>query len=204
MNTLASKQHLATSICAALLAGFAPLAGAQSLLYQWNFDNATGNGSTFTAAPSAGSGSLGTLTDLNSGVGPSAPAGSGLTGAAGDLALVQPTYGAGGAGAVGGQLGDLSSLSSFTVSLWFNLNSTVTNFGNMNGQGGLNARLFNVANSASGDGNRLYFALNTGTNLQFGVNNAGSSGVTLGAGAQGQGNSGAFGLFGNASSTMKD
>jgi hypothetical protein len=188
-----------TALLAAALAVLASTAQSQTLLYQWNFDNATGSGATFTAAPSAGSGALGTLTDLNSGAGPAAPANSGLTGGAGDLGLVQPAYGVTGAGAIGGLLGDLSGVSGFTVSAWFNLNSTATNFGAYGSAGALNSRLFDIGNTSNGDGNRLYFALNTGTNLQFGVNQAGSTGPITGQ----QGTTpGAFGLFGNASSTM--
>jgi len=174
-------------------------AQAQTLLYQWNFDNASGSGSSFTAAPSAGSGALGTLTDLNGGPNPSAPAGSGLTGTAGDLALSQPAFGVSGAGAIGGLLGNLSSISAFTVSAWFNLNSTATNFSAYGSAGALNSRLFDIGNSSNGDGNRLYFALNTGTNLQFGVNQAGSTGPITGQ--QGT-TSGAFSLFGNSSGSM--
>jgi hypothetical protein len=193
------KLSIASCRAVAAIAILASAAHAQTLLYQWNFDNATGSGSSFSAVPSAGTGALGILSNLNSGAGPAAPASSGLSGAASDLALVQPVYGAGGAGAIGGLLGDLSGVSGFTVSAWFNLDASASNFGAYGSAGALNSRLFDIGNTSNGDGNRLYFALNTGTNLQFGVNQAGSTGPFTGQ--QGT-SSGAFSLFGNAPSTM--
>lgn len=166
------KKTLVTFIT---LVGLGTLVNAQTLLYEWNFDNATGSGTSLSFAPSAGSGTLGTLTDANAGLGLSTPAGSGVSGAAGDLGFVQSSaYGTAGAGALSGQLGDLSAVSSFTVTLWFNLAANAT-------ANPLNSRLFTINSGAGGDGNRLYISLNTGTNLQFGVNTA-STGVILGTG----------------------
>jgi hypothetical protein len=56
--------------------------------------------------------------------------------------------------------------------LWFNLGGNATAIP-------LNSRLFEIANSSDGDGNRLYFALNNGTNLQFGVNQANTGVITV-------------------------
>src|SRR5439155_23853250 len=77
----------------AVLSGLAVSAPAQTLLYQWGFDNATGSGTTLTAPPSYIDGSMtgGVLTNFNNGGGVSgltAPSGSGLTGGASDLGLV--------------------------------------------------------------------------------------------------------------------
>lgn len=191
-----TSQLPSITLCAALLAAIAVTTQAQTLLYQWNFDNATGADATWTAAPSGGSGTLGTLTDLNLGAGLSSPAASGRTGAGGDLALVQPTYGVTGAGVAGGLLGNLSTISGFTTTLWFNLNASAAGIVNFSG------RLFDIANTGTGDGNRLFFALNVGTNLQFGVNQAGSTGPILGGGAQGQSTTGAFGTVGATLNNM--
>ena len=165
-------------LVAILAAGTAP---AQTLLYQWNLNNATGTGTTLTAAPSVIDGSMtgGVLTNLNGAAGLAVPAGSGVYGpfSATDLGLVNSTAYRSTAGLLGTRAGDLSSVSAFTVSLWFNLNATVTNFSTLNG-GALLSRLVNIATTVTGDGDELYFALNTGTNLQFGVNRANTGTVT--------------------------
>jgi hypothetical protein len=88
-----------TALCVAVLTGLAATAEAQFGFDPWNFDNASGSDATFSAAMSGGSGTLGTLTDLNGGTRISAPAGSGWTGQPGDLALLQTSnFGVTGAG----------------------------------------------------------------------------------------------------------
>lgn len=178
-----TSQLPSITLCAALLAAIAVTTQAQTLLYQWNFDNATGTDATWTSALSGGSGTGGNLINLGTTPGLSSPAGSGLSGAAADLGLVQPAFGVN-SGVAGGLLGDLTGVTTFTVSAWFKLGA------NLSG-GTLNARIFDISSFINGDGNRLYFALNTGTNLQFGVNLA-STGPVLGSQGPGSGQNGAF------------
>jgi hypothetical protein len=182
-----SKIMKKTLVTFLALVGVSAMVNAQTLLYDWNFDNATGSGATLSVAPSAGSGSLGLLTPQNGFTsGLSTPAGSGVSGQSWDLGLVNTSiYNVNGGGALGGQLGNLSGVSTFTTTLWFKPDAWA--------QFGDNSRFFNIANAANGDGNRLYYAMNTGTNVQFGVNNAGSSGVIYGASV---GAASPFGLYG--------
>lgn len=173
------KFALSLLVCLLLAAS----AGSQTLLYQWNLNNATGTGATLAAAPSAIDASMtgGVLTNLNGVAGLSVPAGSGVNGAnnSADLGLINSTAYRSTAGAFGGGVGNLSAFNSFTVSLWFNLNATVTSFSSLNG-GALVSRLLDITttNTAAADGDELYFALNTGTNLQFGVNRANTGTTT--------------------------
>lgn len=164
-----------------------PTVFAQTLLYRWSFDNATGSGATLAVPPATvdtADGYTGGNMSLfvNSGATLSAPAGSGLGGGtnAADLALVNSgTYNSA-ASALAGGVGNLSKITNFTVSLWFKLNAGVTNFAAINGAG-FNARLFCIDTNYNGtggtaaDGNELYFALaqpsgaGQPARIQFGV-----------------------------------
>jgi len=169
---------------------------AQTLLYQWNFDNATGTGTTLTAAPSYIDASMtgGKFINENNGAGLSAPAGSGLYGVlrSPDLGLVNSNAYRSTAGAFRSGAGDLSSVSSFTVGVWFNLNASVTNFSTLNG-GALFSRLLNIATTPTGDGDELYFALNSGNALQFGVNQTNTGNTSANT---------VFGTLGTSPATM--
>ena len=169
------------ALCGLIGIGMVASSQAQTLKYNWNINNASGTGAGLTIAPSGGNGTLGTLTPLaNSGAAFSTPAGSGLSGGASDLGLVSATPYRSAAGVIGGTLGDLTSINTaggFTVSLWFDLNASATSFGSLNG-GALNARLFDIASTSAGDGDRLFFSLNTGTNIQVGVNTASTGPIT--------------------------
>ncbi len=173
-----------------------PSVPAQTLLYQWTFDNAIGNGPSLTAAPSFIDASMtgGVLNNLNAGPGLSALAGSGVYGwiTASDLGRVDSTAYRSTSGVLGTGVGDLSSISAFTVGLWFKLNGSVTSFSSLNG-GALLSRLVNIATTAAGDGDELYFALNTGNALQFGVNRANTGTISA---------NNVFGTVGTSPATM--
>jgi hypothetical protein len=174
--------RLVLAVCLGLALG--STAFGQTLLYQWNFDNATGTGSSLAVPPvvvdTAAGYFGGNLTVLNGGTSLSTPAGSGVFGAATntDLGLVNSGfYATAGGGALAGVVGNLSAITNFTVSLWFNLNANATNFSSVNGAQ-YNPRLFcidsNYNNTGSADGNELYFGLAQPTGagqerIQFGV-----------------------------------
>ncbi len=191
MNNTPSKRSL-NRVCWLLSAAWLLLllgasAQGQILLYQWNFDNATGSGNSLLV-PSAVIDSADGYTGGNlfplvtSGATLSTPPGSGLGGSTNpaDLALVNSgTYNSA-ASALAGGGGNLSNITNFTVSLWFNLNAGVTNFATVNGAG-YNGRLFCIDTNYNGiggtaaDGNELYFALAQSSaagqplRIQFGV-----------------------------------
>ncbi len=164
-----------------------PVAYGQTLLYKWNFDNATGSGGSLAVPPAvvdAADGYTGGNLSLfvTSGLTVSTPASSGLGGStnAADLGLVNSGLYNTAASVLAGDVGDMSKITNFTVSLWFNVNAAVANFGSVNGAG-FNARLFcmdtnkNGTGGTAADGNELYLALATpaaGTGplrIQFGV-----------------------------------
>ncbi len=150
-----------------------PMAYGQTLLYKWSFDNATGSGASLAVPPAvvdaADGYTGGNLSVFVNGAGGtlSTPAGSGLYGDTNalDLGLVNSgLYNSSAAGALAGDVGDMSKITNFTVSLWFNLNAAVANFGSVNGAG-FNGRLFCIDTNKNGtggtaaDGNELYLAL---------------------------------------------
>lgn len=173
------KSHLYKfALPALLLAGLNSAAPAQTLLYQWNFDNATGSGSTLTVAPSFIDGSMigGTMTNTFASASISSPSGSGVTGAASNLGLVQTAnFGTASAGSLQAQVGGLNAITAFTVGIWFNYNASVTSFSAL----GSAPRLFDIQTATGSDGNELYLALNTGTNLQVGVSGGTRKNTTI-------------------------
>jgi hypothetical protein len=171
---------------------------AQTPLFQWNMDNASGSGAGLTIAPSYIDGSMtgGVFFQGNANNTITTPASSGLTGGAGDLGVVQSSvYNAVSSTMVAGA-GNLNTLGDFTLSLWFNLGGNYSTT-----PGSINARIFDVNTAVNGDGNELYFAINNWTNMQFGVNNGANTGIIFGNGVQGN-SAGAFSLFNNDISNM--
>src|ERR1017187_5149055 len=174
---------------------------AQTLLYYWNFNNSTGSGASLTTPPAyldTADGFTGGSFVLvaNTAVGLATPSGSGLsnawTSAPADLALVNPTAYRSAAGVYQAPVGSLGAISSsFTVTLWFKYNASVTSFNPLNG-GGLNARLMDINSGSLQDGNELYFAVNTGNGIQVGVNTASTGPIA----------SGLFGTLGASPQTM--
>jgi hypothetical protein len=186
---------------------------AQTLLYQWNFDNAVTSGiggTNITVAPavvdSADGYIGGNLISIYNTAGTlTVPAGSGVGGNTNSLDLgLYNSLANGGAtnagtpangGLVGGA-GDLSAITNqFTVTTWFKFSPNYYAIS----QGG-NARVFDIdshtANNGIGsgqaDGNELYFDVALGSDaLQLGVNNPGP------AGAGGNGAVSVANLYGN-------
>jgi hypothetical protein len=204
-------RRLIFAACVGLLLG--STAFGQTLLYQWNFDNAVTSGpggTNITVAPAVidtADGYVGgTLTSIyNAADTLTIPAASGVganTNSA-DLGVYNslPNGGATNAGTpangglVGGA-GDLSAITNqFTVTTWFKFSPNYYAIA----QGG-NARLFDIDSHTTGnglgsgqaDGNELYFDVGFGTySLQLGVNNPGP------AGAGGNGSTTAGNLYGN-------
>jgi hypothetical protein len=182
-----SLNRLCWLLSAAWLLGLGMTAYGQTLLYQWNFDNATGSGASLAVPPAVVDAADG-YTDGNmslfvtNGFTLSTPSSSGVGGStnAADLGLVNSgTYNSA-ASALAGRVGDLSKITNFTVSLWFKLNAGVTNFAAVNGAQ-FNARLFCIDTNKNGtggtaaDGNELYFGLaqpsaaGQPARIQFGV-----------------------------------
>jgi hypothetical protein len=148
---------------------------AQTLLYQWNFDNATGTGAGLTIAPSYIDGSMtgGSFFQGNANNTITTPASSGRSGISGDLGVIQAAnYNSVGSALIAGA-GNLSGISGFTLGMWVNLAA------NYQAGGTVNARLFDINTTSAGDGNLLYFAINSWTNLQVGVNNPANTGAIL-------------------------
>ncbi|MGD1088567.1 MAG: glycoside hydrolase family 2 TIM barrel-domain containing protein [Verrucomicrobiota bacterium] len=175
---------------------------AQTLLYYWNFNNSTGSGSTLTTPPAYTDTSDGytggtLVVAANAAAGLATPAGSGLSNAwtneLADLALLNPTTYRSAAGVYQAPVGNLGGVSnSFTVTLWFNYNATVTNFSSLNG-GALNARLMDINSGSLQDGDELYFSMNSGNGIQVGVNSSTSTGPVA---------SGLFGTLGASPQAM--
>ena len=174
---------------------------AQKLLYYWNFNNSTGSGGVLTTPPAsidtADGYTGGTLVvAANASAGLSTPSGSGLsdawTSAPGDLALVNPTAWRSAAGVYQAPVGSLAGINSFTVTIWFKYNASVTSFTALNG-GGVYGRLMDINTGSLQDGNELYFATSTGNGIQVGVNNASSTGPIA---------AGLFGALGASPQTM--
>jgi hypothetical protein len=192
------KKISSLTLCAMILTLSSGAVRAQTPLLGWNMDNAAGSGATLTVAPSYIDGSMtgGVFLQGNANNTITTPAGSGLTGGAGDLGVVQSSaYNVNSSALVAG-VGNLSSLSAFTLTLWVNLG------GNFSAApGSINSRIFDVNTAVNGDGNELFFGINNWTNLQFGVNNGANTGVIFGNGVQGN-SAGGFSLFGNSISTM--
>ena len=168
-----SLTKLAASASVAVL--LATSTQAQTPLYQWNMDNASGSGAGLTIAPSYIDGSMtgGVFFQGNANNTITTPASSGRSGAAGDLGVVQSqNYNTVSSAMIAGA-GNLSSISGFSIGVWINLAA------NYSAGGTVNARLFDINTTSAGDGNLLYFAINNDTNLQFGVNNGANTGVIL-------------------------
>ncbi len=189
-------------ICTSAVTLFCTGAPAQTLLYHWNFNNTIGSGGSLTTPPSyvaVADGYTGgaLVVAANAGAGLATPVSSGLSNAwvsaPADLALVNPTAYRSGAGVYQAPVGSLAGISnSFTVTLWFKYNASVTNFTSLNG-GGLNARLLDINTGSLQDGNELFFSLNAGNGIQVGVNSATSTGPTA---------AGLFGALGASPQTM--
>lgn len=141
-----------------LAAALMPLpARAASLLYQWNFNGATGT-------PNVGAGG-GTLVANGS----ASFAAIGVSGTAGDNALSVTNSYTGGSGsgnsssAAGGNvLTGIGTLNSFTLTMWVNLAAgSFSNFG----------RLFEIGTVGNPDNTSpgIYLSMNNG-NLQYGMN----------------------------------
>lgn len=171
MNTINRKLMLLSLITM----GLAVQSQAQTLLYQWNFDNASGSGASLTVDPSYRDGSMtgGTFFQGNANNTITTPASSGLSGGVSDLGVSQSAnYNVNSSALIAGA-GNLSSISGFTIGMWVNIAANYT------ANGVVNARLFDINTTSSGDGNLLYFAINSWTNLQVGVNNGANTGSIL-------------------------
>src|SRR5664280_1437226 len=113
---------------------------AQTELFGWNMDNATGSGATLTIAPSYIDGSMsgGVFFQGNANNTITTPASSGRSGAAGDLGVVQSqNYNTVSSAMIAGA-GNLSSISGFSIGVWINLAA------NYSAGGLVNARLFDI------------------------------------------------------------
>jgi hypothetical protein len=151
---------------ALMIAGFSRGAQAQTLLDQWNVNNATGNNTPLTAPPRVidASMSRGVLANCGGGGRLSAPAGAAVHSPASsfDLGVASLTAYRSTAGVLSAGTGKLSARNTFTASLGFNLNASAKNFSMLNG-GALLSRLVDSAAIATDDGDELYFPLSTRT-----------------------------------------
>jgi hypothetical protein len=152
--------------------GFANLASAQTLLYQWNF-----NGNSLNPTATGGGASGGALTITNAGTATSGViASGGVTGSMGDdaLNLTSTTYNSTAATTtVVGTLTSVPTLTAMTATAWVR----AEDWSLLAGQS--NARILELNSAASGfDGDKFYFALNASTTagnpLQVGINTPGT------------------------------
>jgi hypothetical protein len=127
------KKNLQTAILVFAAFALAGIASAQTLLYQWNFDN--GTATTTTPNVTAGGGNL-TLTDATGGGASGStvvfnhsggPGAGGYGSAVGAWVANGQGYSSGNTSVGLGTLSGLGNLNAFTVSFWFNLGSTVAN-----------------------------------------------------------------------------
>jgi hypothetical protein len=115
------------TLCGLLAMGLAGRTQAQTLLYQWNFDN-NPTATTSIADVSAGGGNLTVTTSSGSGSDMTfnSSAGPGIAGANGAMTVSGGGYSSGNTSvALATDLSGLGTLSQISVGLWFNLGSSV-------------------------------------------------------------------------------
>jgi hypothetical protein len=138
-------------------------AQAQTPFYSINGTGGTGAGTAgVSIAPGVSPSGSSALTDLGATTQFSFGTPTGIVG----QSIVNGATGQAGAGVLAGTLGASSSLSAFTLTMWVNLATPTLN----------NYRLLEISTGSppttgSGDGNKLFFGLNSGGGLQSYVNN---------------------------------
>lgn len=173
------RNHKLTKLAAA--ASVAVLLGistqAQTLLYQWTFNN--GNGTPDVTA-GGGTLSINTLSGTGSNLGYNSSGGPGVDGANGALTVSSGGYNGGNTSvAIASDLTGLGTLSQVSVGFWFNIGSSVIS-------GGLQlprfvefgaSSTYDAGGKGSGNFNGIGTSLNNANTVNFGLQN-GVAGAT--------------------------